>query len=187
MCQFNIRTGAERSRSIGCVFCLLCRTCPRMALLNRSHSLTSNHTAKPSTFDIMYWCKERKNDKRVVIQTPAFTLVSFCVASMKTRLSVTTKPPIAVWSEPVRSRALHRQRQGRRVRVRATSRALLRICPLQQSLGPGLAEVAVARLNYLRSDSVAAPPVNCDWLSRCLNVLILGAVPFAEQGWGEVE
>lgn len=73
------------------------------------------------------------------------------------------------------------------MRVRATSRALLRICPLQQSPRPGLVEVAVARLNYLRSDSAAGPSVNSDWLSRRLNILILGAVPFGEQGWGEVE
>lgn len=70
-------------------------------------------------------------------------------------------------------------------RARGTPRALLRICPLQSSPDPGLVEAMVARLQYSRSGSAAGPSVNCDWLSRRLNILILGAVPFAEQGWGE--
>lgn len=104
---------------------------------------------------------------------------------MKTTFSVTTKPLLTVWSEPVWSRALHRRRRRRCARARGTPRALLRICPLQSSPDPGLVEAKVACLKYSRSGSAAGPSVNCDWLSRRLNILILGAVPFAEQGWGE--
>lgn len=118
--------------------------------------------------------KKARAMKRPAFRASQITTVSFCVASTKTRLSVTTKPPLAVWSEPVRSRAPHStdNDKGLRVRVRGTSRALLRICPFQQCPGRGLVEVAMARLNYLHSDSAAGPPVNCDWLSRRLNILI---------------
>lgn len=141
MCHLRICTGAERSRSIGSVFCLLCSAlaCPRMALLNCSHCPDSKHMATVQQRLKTDRTKGSKRYQETLRSNCSFHNALAYAEALRQELSASTKPPLTVWSEPVRSRALHADvgRGHARARVSLlTPRALLRICPLQSSRRP---------------------------------------------------
>lgn len=104
LCHLQVRTGADRSGSIGSVFCLLSRACPQMALLNRSHSRLNSNTllSKPIFWHIL---REKMKEKRGSGGLHWDDKVRDDLVYVRTQ-RCGSQQPLTVWSEPVRNQGV---------------------------------------------------------------------------------